>query len=109
MERAHRDETPEGGPSEVLRSVATLAAAASDEINDPLMVIVANLELLARTQTLDAGGRARLRAALAAASQIKGKVRRLGRITRLALAAGGPNLPRMLDLEQSSRMVNGAR
>jgi signal transduction histidine kinase len=109
MERARRDETPEGGPSDVLRSVATLAAAASHEINNPLMVIVANLELLERTQTLHADGRARLGAALAAAGQIKERVRRLGHITRLELAAGVPNLPPMLDLEKSSRMATGAR
>jgi signal transduction histidine kinase len=97
-------ETPEGWPSEILRSVATLAAAASHEINNPLMVIVANLELLERTQTLDAYGRVRLGAALAAAGQIKDKIRRLGRITQLELAAGGPTLPPMLDLEKSSRV-----
>jgi hypothetical protein len=39
--------------------------------------------------------------ALAAAWEIKEKVRRLGRITRLELAVGGPNLPSMLDLEKS--------
>jgi signal transduction histidine kinase len=102
MERAHRDETPEGGPFEVLRSVATLAAAASHEINNPLMVIVANLELLERTQMLDADGHARLGAALAAAGRIKEKIRQLGRITRLELAVGGPSLPPMLDLDKST-------
>ncbi len=93
--------------SQILRSVATLAATASHEINNPLMTIVANLELLGATQTLDGYGRARLGAALAAADQIKEKVRRLGRITRLELADGGPNLPAMLDLEKSSPGANG--
>jgi signal transduction histidine kinase len=102
MESVHQDETLEGERSEVLRSVATLAAAASHEINNPLMVIVASLELLERTQTLDADGHARLAAALAAAGQIKEKIRRLGRITRLELAVGGPNLPPMLDLDKST-------
>ena len=64
-------ETPEGGLSEILHSVATLAATVSHEINNPLMAIVANLELLEGTQTLDAHSRARLRAALAAADRIK--------------------------------------
>jgi signal transduction histidine kinase len=100
-------ETPEGGPSEILHSVATLAAMVSHEINNPLMTIVANLELLGGTQTLDAYGRARLEAALAAADQIKETIRRLGRITRLELAVGGPNLPPMLDLEKSSVGANG--
>lgn len=100
-------EMPEGQPSEILHSIATLAAMVGHEINNPLMTTVANLELLARTQTLDAYGRARLEAALAAAAQIKETIRRLGRITRLELAAGGPNLPPMLDLEKSSREANG--
>jgi signal transduction histidine kinase len=98
---------PEGGSSEILRAVAALAAAASHEINNPLTVIVGNLELLGRAQTLDADSRARLEAALAAAGQIKEKVRRFGRITRLELAAYEPNLPPMLDLEKSSRGTNG--
>ena len=95
------------GPSEILHSVATLAAMVSHEINNPLMIIVANLELLERAQTLDAYGRARLEAAMAAAHQIKETIRRLGRITRLELAADGPNLPPMLDLEKSSVGAHG--
>ena len=94
-------------PSEILRSVATLAVAASHEINNPLMALIASLELLERTQTLDAYGQARLSVALAAAWEIKETVRRLGQITRFELAAGGPNLPSMLDLEKSSREANG--
>lgn len=96
-------EAPEGGPSEILRSVATLAAAAGHEINNPLMAIVGSLELLEKTQSFDAYGRARLAAALVAAGQIAEAIRRLGRITRLELAVGGPNLPPMLDLERSSQ------
>lgn len=83
-------ETPEGGPSEILRSVATLAAAAGHEINNPLMAIVGSLEILEKTQPLDAYGRARLAAALVAAGQIAEAIRRLGRITRLELAVGDP-------------------
>jgi signal transduction histidine kinase len=48
--------TPAEGPSEILRSVATLAAAASHEINNPLMALIASLELLERTQTPNAYG-----------------------------------------------------
>ena len=101
--------TPAEAPSEILRSVATLAAAASHEINNPLMIIVGNLALVERTQTLDAEGRARLAAALAAADQIKEMIRRLAGITRLELAADVPNLPPMLDLEKSSVGANGGR
>ena len=92
------------GPSEILRSIATLAVAASHEINNPLMALIASLELLEKTQTLDAYGHARLRVALTAAWQIKEKVGQLGRITRFELAAGGPDLPSMLDLEKSSQI-----
>jgi signal transduction histidine kinase len=95
------------GPSEILRSVATLAVAASHEINNPLMTLIASLELLEKTQTLDAYGQARLSVALAAAWEIKEAVRQLGRITRFELAAGGPNLPSMLDLEKSSQILDG--
>jgi len=100
-------ETPEAGPSEILHSVARLGAMVSHEINNPLMTIVANLELLERTRTLDAYGRARLGAAMAAADQIKETILRLGSITRLELAADGPNLPPMLDLEKSSLGADG--
>ena len=100
-------ETPEGEPSEILHSVAALAAMVGHEINNPLMTIVANLELLGATQTRDVYGCARLGAALAAAARIKETVRRLGRITRLQLADTGPTLPRMLDLERSSPGTNG--
>jgi signal transduction histidine kinase len=92
----------ENAPSETLRFVAALAAAAGHEINNPLTILVGNLELLERTQPLDVDGRARMGVALAAAAQIKEKIRRLGRITRLELAVGWPNLPPMLDLEKSS-------
>jgi len=87
--------------AETLRSVANLAAAVSHEINNPLMAVLGNLQLLETVQKLDAYGRARLEAALAAADEIKEKVRRFGWITRLELAADGPNLPPMLDLEKS--------
>jgi signal transduction histidine kinase len=89
--------------AETLRSVATLAAAVSHEINNPLMAVMINLELLERTHRLDAYGRERLEAALAAADEIKEKVRRFGLISRLELASDGPYLPQMLDLEKSSQ------
>jgi signal transduction histidine kinase len=79
------------GPSEILRSVATLAAAASHDINNPLMVIVGNLALVERTQTRDADGRVP-GSGLAAADEIKERIR-----------------PPMLDLEKSSVGANGER
>jgi signal transduction histidine kinase len=94
-------------PSEILRSVAMLAVAASHEINNPLMALIASLELLEKTQTLDADGHACLGVALAAAWEIREKVGQLGRITRLELAESGPDLPSMLDLEKSSQILDG--
>lgn len=88
-------------PSEVLHAVNTLGVAASHEINNPLMALIASLELLERTQTLDADGRTSLAVALAAAWEIKEKVHQLGRITRFELTNGGPDRPSMLDLEKS--------
>jgi signal transduction histidine kinase len=85
----------------ILRTVASLAAAASHEINNPLMTIYANLELLEATQSLDAYGCARLDDALAAAAEIRDGILRLQRITRLEIADDGPNLPAMLDLRRS--------
>lgn len=89
--------------AETLRSVAALAAAVNHEINNPLMCVIGNLDLLERTGRLDAYGRARVQAALAAADEITMKVRRFGRITRLELADDGLALPPMLDLEKSSQ------
>jgi signal transduction histidine kinase len=88
---------------DVVSAVANLAAATSHEINNPLMVVIGRLELLARTQQLDAGGQVHLEAALAAADEIKKKVHWLGWITRLELADSAFGLPPMLDLEKSSR------
>ncbi len=73
------------------------------------MAVMGNLELLEKMHRLDAPGRARLEVALAAADQIKEKVRRLGRITRLELATSGPGLPPMLDLEKSSQGLDDER
>ncbi len=81
----------------------------SHEINNPLMAVMGNLELLEKMHRLDAYGRARVEVALAAVDQIKEKVRRLGRITRLELATSGPGLPSMLDLEKSSQGLDDER
>jgi signal transduction histidine kinase len=93
--------TSEATSSETLLWVNALAAAVSHEINNPLTVIVGNLQLLARTPTLDADGHARVSAALTAAVQITERIRRFGLITRLELATGEPNPP-MLDIEKPS-------
>jgi signal transduction histidine kinase len=68
-----------------------MRAATSHELVNPLMVVIARLELLERTQALDASGRMHLEAALAAADEIKKMVH------------GGLGFPPMLDLEKSSQ------
>ena len=88
--------------AEALRSVATLAEATSHEINNPLMAVMGHLELLARNPSLDARAQGSVRRGLEAAEDIKGKVRRMARITRLEFAEGGAHLPPMLDLKRSS-------
>jgi PAS domain S-box-containing protein len=89
--------------AETLRSVAALGAAVHHEINNPLTTVIGNLQLLESTGRLDAYGRARLQAALAAAAEIARKVRRFGRITQLEFADDALTLPSMLDLERSSQ------
>jgi hypothetical protein len=70
--------------------VANPVAATSHALANPLMVLIARLELLAGTDQLDACGRLHLQVALAAAEDIKKKVHWL-------------SLPPMLDLEKSSQ------
>jgi signal transduction histidine kinase len=89
--------------TEALRSVTLLAAAASHEINNPLMGVIGNLDLLSKEPGLDAPAQLYLRRALAAAAEIKLKVWRLAQITRLEVAEGPATLPPILDLWRSSR------
>ena len=88
----------------MVRSVVdNLDAVTTHQLANPLMVVIAHLELLDRTQPLDAYGRVHLAAALAAVDEIKKKVHWLGWMTRLELADGERELPPMLDLEKSSQ------
>jgi PAS domain S-box-containing protein len=86
--------------TEALRSVATLAAAAAHEINNPLNVLKGNLQLLAR----DVDPRVfaeRVAPAIEAAKRIEEIVRRMNRVTRLETEQAG-TLPDMLNLRRSS-------
>jgi GAF domain-containing protein len=83
-----------------LHAVTRLANAAAHEINNPLAIIVGQLQLLAReTQST---GRRRLDFALAAADRIRDIVSRLTRITRLKDLEDHLDLPPALDLRRSS-------
>ncbi len=83
-----------------LRAVARLANAAAHEINNPLAVIVAHLEILARR--VDGDERHRVERMLAATTRIAEIVGRMTQVTRLADAETRPSLPPMLDLRRSS-------
>ena len=83
-----------------LRYVASLAAAAAHEINNPLAVILGYTQLLA--DKVDAQGRGQLDEILEALSRIQEIVIRMKRVTRIELTEEEPYLPEMLDLSRSS-------
>jgi PAS domain S-box-containing protein len=85
---------------DTLRSVASLAAGAAHEINNPLAVVMGQAQLL----TDEVGGTARQRIAeiLEALDRIRAIVARMRHLTRVELHADAPGLPPMLDLGRSS-------
>jgi PAS domain S-box-containing protein len=85
---------------ETLRYVASLAAAAAHEINNPLAVIMGYTQLLA--DKVDAQGRGQILEILGALSRIQEVVMRMKRVTRIELTEEVPYLPEMLDLIRSS-------
>ena len=99
-----RDRRPKPRPLEPaaggdpITSVARLANAAAHEINNPLMVIIGNLELVARDAETTPFAQARVQAALEAAERIREVVHCMHHVARLEVVASRPNLPDMLDL-----------
>jgi len=85
---------------EALRSVARLASAAGHEINNPLAIIMGNVEIIAQQVTGEASDR--IRPTLDAVDRIRVIVQRMTRITDLKLYEQSPRLPEMLDLLGSS-------
>lgn len=85
--------------SETLRAVAELANAAAHEINNPLSVITARLELIRRH--VDPSQHPRLEQALEASKRIADIIAHMGRITRMETQADSGVSP-MLDLRRSS-------
>jgi PAS domain S-box-containing protein len=83
-----------------LRSVSALAAAAAHEINNPLSVVIAQANVLARE--VGVPGRGRIDAIRAAASRIAEVVTDMNRIVRLEQVPSRPHLPDMLDLRRST-------
>jgi PAS domain S-box-containing protein len=89
--------TPE---RDTVRYVASLAAAAAHEINNPLAVIMGYAQLLA--DKVDAQGQGQLDEILEALSRIQEIVARMKCVTRIDLTEPAPYLPEMLDLNGSS-------
>jgi signal transduction histidine kinase len=87
--------------SQVFDSVARLANAAAHEINNPLMVILAQIEMLAasvRPNELH-----RIESCRLAIERISAVVHSMSRLTRLEASTGWPpDLPAMLDLHRSA-------
>ncbi len=81
-----------------LRSVAELANAAAHEINNPLTIVLGQLELIEKGKNVAEG----IRRVRTAALRIRDIVNHMTRITRLERPeASSPALPRMLDLRRS--------
>lgn len=90
------------GEAEALRAVAQLALATAHEINNPLTVIIASLQLMTARGQVPAGATGYVERAIRAGEQIRDIVRNMTRITRLELSRQSPQLPPVLDLRKSS-------
>ncbi|HSL50592.1 MAG TPA: PAS domain S-box protein [Candidatus Deferrimicrobiaceae bacterium] len=90
------------GEAEALRSVGQLALATAHEINNPLTVIIASLQLMIARGQVGADAAAYVQRAIRSAEQIRDTVRNMSRITRLELSRQAPHLPPVLDLGKSS-------
>jgi PAS domain-containing protein len=86
--------------AETLRSVARLASAAAHEINNPLAIIMGNVEIIA--QQVDPAVSDRIRPTLDAIERIRRIVQGMTDITNLEFSQQSPSLPEMLDLHRSS-------
>src|SRR5437773_191449 len=91
---------------DALRYVASLAAAAAHEINNPLAVVVGQAELL--DETLDATGQKRTEEILQATRRIEEIVGRMKGVSRLKVTGEAPYIPEMLDLDKSSEPGAGS-
>jgi len=90
------------GEAEALRSVAQLALATAHEINNPLTVIIASLQLMTTRKQVPPEAAGYVDRAIRAGEQIRDIVRNMSRITRLELSRQSPQLPPVLDLRKSS-------
>lgn len=88
--------------AEALLSVTRLANAAAHEINNPLSVILGQLELLAKGRLDDPDSKRRLKRALESTARIREIVGRMQHITTLEIADQPADLPERLDLMKST-------
>jgi PAS domain S-box-containing protein len=84
-----------------LRSVADLANAAAHEINNPLAIIVGQLEMIRRKSADDPSVATRVETATAAVQRISGIIGKMASITRLERLPTPPSVPPLLDLNRS--------
>ncbi len=85
-----------------LRTVSMLAGGVAHEVNNPLAVIMGQLELLAVGCSPDGPEARRIERALAAAREIKDSVVRLAKLTRIETTVADKLLPPILDLRRSA-------
>src|SRR5207245_325603 len=85
---------------DTLRSVASLAAGAAHEINNPLAVVMGQAQLL--SDEIAGPGRQRVGEILQAIDRIRAIVARMRHVTRVELMDSTPGLPPMLDINRSS-------
>jgi PAS domain S-box-containing protein len=87
---------------DTLRSVASLAAGAAHEINNPLAVVMGQVQLL--TDEVAGPPRQRIAEILEAIDRIRAIVARMRHLTRVELMEDAPGLPPMMDLRRSSEL-----
>jgi PAS domain S-box-containing protein len=87
---------------DTLRSVASLAAGAAHEINNPLAVVMGHAQLL--IGDIAVPGRCRIEEILEAAERIHAIVERMKHLTRIEMMDGLADLPEMLDIKRSSEI-----
>lgn len=90
-----------------LRDVASLAAAAAHEINNPLAVIMGRVQLLDRDHEVVQRHRRSMAEILDAVLRVEEITARMRRITRIEMTQESGSLPTMLDLRKSSAADGG--
>jgi DNA-binding response OmpR family regulator len=88
--------------AETLRALNRLALTAAHEINNPLTIVLGQLQLLEAELERSSSTSARIAPALEAGERIRRIVELMSRITRLETKTFGASLPEILDLWRSA-------